>query len=296
MVIFKLIIQELRPKQWLKNVILILPAIFADEFFHFANLKNLLLGFFFFSLAAGGLYIINDIIDRKKDAHHPEKKKRPIASGRLSVAVAAAAAALILIAAAAGSFWLEPRFFIILIVYAAITNFYSFYLKHLPIIDLVTIAAGFILRVVAGAILVNVEISNWIIIATFFFALFLATTKRRLELRLLEIEAKNHRAVLDEYTPTFSNILLGLTAALAITSYSIYTLEESVVARLGTKGLIYTVPLVFIFIARMAYLATEDKNGQTSDPTNLILKDKAIYLSLISWLVAVILIIFYGKF
>lgn len=295
MTTLKLISQELRPKQWLKNTILILPAIFADEFFHFANLKNLLFGFLFFSLTAGGLYIINDIVDRKKDIHHPEKKKRPISSGRLPIAVAGTVSFLILITAAVGSFWLEPRFFMILLVYAAITNFYSFYLKHLPIIDLVTIAIGFVLRVVAGAILVDVEISNWIMVATFFFALFLVTTKRRLELRMLEVEAKNHRAVLDDYTISLSNILLGLTASLAITSYSIYTLEESVVARLGTKGLIYTVPLVFIFIARMAYLATEDKNGQTSDPTNLILKDKAIYLSLISWLVAVILIIFYGK-
>lgn len=287
----KLILLELRLKQWLKNIVIFLPVIFVNQFLNLINLERLALGFVCLSLTAGSLYIINDIIDRDKDKIHPEKRFRPIASGRLSISMALASSLLIFLISGYLSFRLDYRFLIVLIIYAAIILAYSFYLKHRPIIDMGSIALGFVLRIIAGAILIDVRASSWILATTFFFAVFLVAAKRRLELRLLEHDARDHRPALDDYTPTFSNIILALNGGLTITSFTIYTLEESVVARLGTDRLIYSVPFVFVFVARMIFLAVEEQKYQTGDPTNLIIKDQTLLLSLFGWLATVLIII-----
>lgn len=280
----KLLLFEMRPRQWLKNLVIFLPAVFANQIFTIANIPKLGSGFVIFSFVVSSLYIFNDICDRKQDSHHPEKKHRPIASGKLSVTVAFSFATMLLITCLLVGLYFSQTFFYILISYALLILIYSFKLKKIPIIDMTVIAAGFVLRIIAGAFLIQVQPSNWIIITTFFFALFFVATKRRLELKILEENATNHRAVLDHYAPTFSNILLAITASLTIASYSIYTLEESVVARLGTQALIYTVPFIFIFIARLIYLAVNDDYIDTSDPTNIILKDRVAFLSALTWI------------
>lgn len=290
----KLLFYEMRPRQWLKNTILLLPATFANQIFKIDILEKLIIGFLIFSLTASGLYIINDIVDYQKDRLHPEKKNRPIASGGLSFAVAGLIAVIFIASSLISSYFIGLNFFKSLLAYIALILIYSFYLKRIPILDMVAIAVGFVLRVVAGAFLILVAPSNWIIVTTFFFALFFVATKRRLELGMLVDEAKNHRAVLDQYNETFLNIILGVTSTMAIACYSIYTFEESVVTRLGTGALIYTVPFVFIMVTRMIFIAVGDKFIKTSDPTNIVTKDAIIYLSAICWLISVLIIISFG--
>lgn len=286
----KLFLREMRIKQWVKNIIIFIPILFANQFTNIEGWQKLILGFIYLSLTASSLYIINDIVDLEKDQKHPEKKHRPIASGKISVPKAIFCALIFIIVAFVGGWVLNENLLWILLGYAILILLYSYYLKHLPILDMVTIAIGFVLRVLAGSVIINIEASNWMLVTTFFFALFFVSTKRRLELRMLESNASSHRVVLDDYNPTFSNILLSITATLAITSYSVYTLEESVVQKLGTDNLIYTVPFIFIIIMRLIFLAIGDKEVQTSDPTNLIMQDKAIYLSALCWVFLVIML------
>lgn len=281
---------EMRPKQWLKNVVILLPVLFVDKLLGTQIWQNLLLIFAFFCLTASSVYIFNDIFDREKDQKHPEKKYRPIASGQLPVSVAVIAALIFLTVSFIFSFSIDNRLGWVLISYVILMFLYSFRLKHIPIVDMMVIAIGFILRIIAGAFALNVLPSNWIIVTTFFFALFFVSVKRRLELKMLEGEATNHRAVLDHYPAEFSDILLGITSTATILSYSIYTLEESVVARLGTQSLIYSVPFVFLFITRLIYLSITDDQVKTSDPTNIILNDQVVLLSSIGWIISVVLI------
>lgn len=288
---FKLIVQELRPKQWVKNLVIVLPAVFTDQLFKMQVVEKLLVGFFLFSFTAGSLYIINDVVDREKDRLHPEKSQRPIASGQLPIPLALIISFTLLAATFVVSFMNSLSLLFVVIGYATLVVIYSFILKRAAILDMVAIAAGFVLRVVGGALLINVPPSSWIIVTTFFFALFFVACKRRLELNILDHNARNHRLVLQSYSPEFSNILLAVTGAVTILSYSIYTLEESVVSRLDTEYLIYTVPFVMIIVLRLIMVALAD-GSFSSDPTNIITKDQTIILSLICWFLSVVCIIY----
>ena len=156
---------------------------------------------------------------------------------------------------------------------------------------MVVIAIGFIIRIFFGSAVIEVPTSNWIIVTTFFLALFLVSVKRRLELNTLEDKANDHRVTLTTYNSIFSNILIGATATLSLASYSIYTLQESVIKHFKTEALIYSIPFVFIFITRLVYVATSNLKQHSSDPTNIIFTDKTVFLSLVGWLFSVLIII-----
>lgn len=288
---FKLFIKEIRLQQWVKNILIFLPAIFANKIFDLNNLSTLIIAFIAFSLTASSLYIVNDIFDQDKDRSHPEKKDRPIASGKLSIKAALILSIIMLLSSFVMVFFINQTLIWLLVSYVILILLYSIYLKNLPIIDMVVIAIGFIIRIFFGSMVIDVPTSNWIIVTTFFFALFFVAIKRRLELSVLADKANDHRVTLTTYNSTFYNILIGATATLALASYSIYTLQESVIIHFRTEALIYSIPFVFIFITRLIYVSTSNLKQNTSDPTNIIFTDKTVFLSLVGWLFSILIII-----
>lgn len=298
----KLIFSSLRPKQWLKNFLVFSALVFSEKrlIFDFKMIAITVGVFISFCLTAGGIYLINDILDRDRDKVHPEKRNRPIASGKLNVHLAVVSAFICLLIGLILGWILSPKVFLslpvvslILVVYIIVNFLYSYWLKHIVLIDVFCVSVGFVLRVVAGGEAINVEISAWIILCTILLSLFLAFSKRRSELTLSPQTAVNHRASLAEYSPYFLDQMISVTTASTVVAYSLWTMWPSVVEKFGTKHLPLTIPFVCYGIFRYLYLVHQ--KGEGGDPTRLFLKDKPLILNVGLWLLCVILII-YMKF
>ncbi len=282
----------MRLHQWIKNFFIFAALIFSGHLFISHDVAVTIFGFFFFSFVASSVYIINDISDLEKDKLHPEKSARPLPSGKLRMGTAIVAAIALLIAGIAGSFWLSPSFCLIGLVYLVINLAYSFGMKNLVILDVMTISAGFVLRVVGGAVLINVPTSEWLLICTMLLSLFLGFNKRRHELTLLESRADDHRSVLQFYSPYFLDQMIGIVTASTVMSYALYTISEETVKKFGTKHLIYTVPFVLYGIFRYLYLV--HKRNEGGNPTKLAVSDKPLLINIILWIVTASFII-YGE-
>jgi 4-hydroxybenzoate polyprenyltransferase len=274
----------MRPQQWIKNLFLFAALVFSGHLFIAGDVARVCLGFAFFSLSASGLYMFNDIADLERDRLHPVKRLRPLPSGRIGRGTAWTAFALLVAAGLLGGAALERGFFWILLTYVAINILYSLYLKNVVILDVMTIAAGFVLRVLAGAAIISVPTSEWLIICTVLLSLFLGFSKRRHELTVLEDSADTHRAVLQHYSPYFLDQMIGIVTASTVMSYVLYTISEDTVLKFGTKNLIYTVPFVLYGIFRYLYLVHKREEG--GDPTRLALTDRPLLLNTILWIVA----------
>lgn len=283
---------SMRPQQWIKNFFLFAPLIFSGNLFNVPDILLTIAGFFIFSIAASGVYLMNDIADLEQDRLHPVKSRRPLPSGKLSVAAAGATSALLIGGGALASFVLKSGFGFVVASYLVINILYSFRLKHIVILDVMTIASGFVLRVVAGAVLIGVPTSEWLIICTILLSLFLGFSKRRHEITILESQANTHRSVLQQYSPGFLDQMIGIVTASTVMSYALYTISDETVRKFGTKHLIYTVPFVLYGIFRYLYLVHQKVEG--GNPTKLALTDRPLLLNLILWIVTASLII-YGK-
>jgi len=275
------ILRSLRPAQWLKNVLVFAPLVFAHQALERDALLRSLAVFALFCLASGAVYLVNDLLDRASDREHPVKCRRPIASGALSPAAAGAAAALIGAGALAASARLDPRLALVVAAYLLVNLLYSRVLKHLVILDVMTIATGFVLRVVAGGIAVGVPLSSWLLLCTSLLALFLGFGKRRHELVLLEVNASTHRPILAEYSPYFLDQLIAVVTTSTLVTYALYTMDPAVHQKLGTPYLPLTIPFVLYGIFRYLYLVHQKQEG--GDPSQIIFSDKALLVDVLLW-------------
>ena len=284
--------KTLRPKQWFKNVFVFAALVFDGKLFAVEPLFRTLAGAVLFCLLSSTVYIINDLVDIEKDRQHPTKKNRPLASGRLSPRVAAIAALLIAVIGLPLSFWLEPAFGVITLGYVVMMIAYSFWLKNMVIIDVMTIAAGFVLRVIAGVVLVHVErFSPWLYVCTTLLALFLAVGKRRNELFLLKDNANSHRTILNEYTMSFVDEMIAILSAATLIAYSLYTFSAENLPKDHTMML--TLPFVLYGLFRYLYLIHVRNAGGA--PEEIVLKDKPLMAALGLWGLAVVLILYVAQ-
>lgn len=282
-----------RPKQWIKNFFILAPLIFSQNLFDTPLLIKSAIAFAAFCLLSSSLYILNDIRDLDEDKHHPVKSKRPLAAGEITKTQAWLAFALLLtVSAVVSVLFLNRNFMVALLIYVILQFSYSFGLKHVVILDVFIIAAGFIIRVIAGGFAINVHISHWLLICTLLLALFLALSKRRHEMVLLGKEAVNHRPILEEYSLYLLDQMIAVVTASTIIAYCLYTISEGTVTRFGTYELIYTVPFVLYGIFRYLYLIHRKSEG--GSPETLILKDKPLLFDVFLWVVTVVVIV-YGR-
>lgn len=286
----KYLVLELRPKHWIKNFFIFAGLFFSRQLFDLALLARVGMGFILFSLAASSVYMLNDILDLPHDRKHPAKSHRPLAAGKISVSQAGIAALLLATAALIGALVLDLKFFIILLVYMFMNLAYSIKIKQVVILDILFIAFGFILRVLAGVALAGVYPSDWLIICAMTLALFLGFTKRRQELVLNQNNGTASRDVLSQYSIAFLDQMIAVVTACTIIAYALYTVAAETVARFGTRNLVATVPFVLYGIFRYFYLIHQ--HGQGEDPTALVLRDRPTIINLLLWLIAVALIIY----
>jgi 4-hydroxybenzoate polyprenyltransferase len=282
--------RALRPTQWVKNVFVLAPLVFAERLADPFLLSQALLAFLTFCAAASCIYLVNDLRDREEDRRHPLKKSRPIASGALSSGAAVTTAVVLGIGALAGAFFLGNIFMLLLGIYLAINLLYSSWLKHIVILDVMAVSSGYVLRVMAGAAAVEVEVSKWLLLCTTFLALFLIFSKRRHELVLLGDSAADHRAVLGHYSAAFLDQMINVVTASTVVSFALYAVDDHTVERFGSEALIYTLPLVLYGIFRYLYLIYQ--KNEIQDPTIALLKDPALLISVALWGVAVLAIVY----
>lgn len=291
------IIESMRPKQWIKNLIVFAPVAFAQRLHEPEMLIASLAAFASFCLSSSGVYLLNDIVDREADRVHPEKKDRPIASGRLGTGTAFVAM-LILFAASFGlAFALKPFVMVIVAAYVALNVAYSYKLKSMVIIDAFSIAFGFVLRMLAGAdalrsIDPEIEISTWIVFCTLLGSLFLAFCKRRHELGL-EDAAPNHRASLAEYGTRFLDQMIAISTACTVMAYALWTMWPETVEKFGTRGLFWTVPFVCYGIFRYLYLVHQKDLG--GSPSKVFLSDKPLIANILLWALTVMVVLYWKK-
>ncbi len=278
-----------RPGHWVKNLVIFAALIFAVEFDDINKWGLAILAFGAFCLGSSAVYIMNDVFDREKDRNHPIKSKRPIASGNVPISVAVAASAFLGLASIVISININLATMISLIVYLLINLGYSAILKQIVIIDVMVIAAGFVLRAVAGGLAISVPISPWLLVCTTLLALFLAFGKRRHELVLLSVNAIDHRKSLENYSTPFLDQMISVVTASTVVAYSFYTMSPEIETRFGTKWLSLTIPFVLYGIFRYLYLIFKKEEG--GNPTKLMITDIPLMLCVVLWLLAVILVI-----
>jgi 4-hydroxybenzoate polyprenyltransferase len=285
-----LLLRTMRPKQWVKNLFVLSPLLFSQHLFELATFSLSLLAFVLFSLTASTVYIINDILDAASDRTHPVKALRPLASGALSPVIAGVAATLLGFTAVVASFALDDRFGLIILVYLGMNVVYSLFLKRAVIIDVMTIAASFVLRIAAGAAIIHVPMSEWLLICTSLLALFLGFSKRRHEITVLEADAHIHRPVLLEYNTYFLDQMTSLVTASTLICYILYTVSPETVAKFGSKRLLLTAPFVLYGLFRYLYLVHQRNTG--GDPTSELLSDVPLIVNILLWALVVILLIY----
>jgi 4-hydroxybenzoate polyprenyltransferase len=280
--------QTIRLYQWIKNLFLFAPLIFALKFTDKQSIFCSVIGFFSFCFISSAGYIVNDIIDRNKDVHHPVKKNRPIARGSISPVAAIILSIVLTILSTVTALGLPSPFIFVLFSFLVVNITYSLYFKHLVILDVMAIAAGFVLRVVAGAVAIHVSTSNWIILSTLFITLFLGFGKRRNELNLLS-DAIKHRPVLAFYSNKLLDSMLSISAALAVITYSLYVVDKEIIARLHTSNLVYTVPFVVYGILKYLFVIYNLHKG--GDPADVLMHDKSIITAIVLWGLSVLVIL-----
>jgi 4-hydroxybenzoate polyprenyltransferase len=284
-----LLFVSVRPEQWTKNLVVFAAALFGGRLFDPAALGLALATFFIFCALSGAVYLFNDIADREADQRHPLKRSRPIASGALAPTSAAALAIALGLGGTAAALWIAPALGGVAGLYLALLLGYSALLKNLVIIDALTIAAGFVLRAVAGTIAVAVPFSSWLLVCTTLLALFLAFSKRRHELTLLADGAADHRRILHEYSPYLLDQMIAVVTASTLIAYSVYATSTETAERLETNRLGLTIPFVLYGIFRYLYLVHQKRGG--GSPAAMLVTDGPLLVCVALWaaMVAVIL-------
>jgi 4-hydroxybenzoate polyprenyltransferase len=283
------LIKSMRLRQWTKNAFVLAAVVFDRQLGHLPAVLASLAGFFLFCLLSSSVYLINDVLDVKADRQHPQKRNRPIASGTLPIPVALGAAILLVLVTIPAAFLLSTGFGWVALAYFLLNLAYSNWLKHIPLLDVMIIAAGFVLRVAGGVALVTVErFSPWLYVVTTLGALYIGFGKRRSELALLETEANNHRRVFDGYTIPLLDQLILIVSSTTIIAYSLYTFSAPNLP--ANHSMMLTIPFVLYGVFRYLYLIQVKQAGGA--PEELLLSDRPLQATIILWGIT-ILIIFY---
>ena len=283
-------VASLRPDQWTKNLIVFAGLIFGQRLLEPSAVATSAAAFVVFCGLSSSMYLINDVVDRAEDRRHPTKSQRPIAAGTISPEAALIGAACLGGTALGGAFLLGRPFGLVALAFVGLLGLYNQFLKHVVILDVFTIAAGFVLRAVAGAVVVAVPISQWLLVCTMLLALFLGLAKRRHELGLLGDEADSHRRALAEYSPRLLDQLISIVAAATVVSYAFYTVEPATVEKFGTDLLTLTIPFPVYGVFRYLYLVHR-REGDGS-PAEMLLRDRPLLVSVMLWATAIVLIIY----
>jgi 4-hydroxybenzoate polyprenyltransferase len=284
-------LQLLRVQQWIKNLFVFVPLLFSMHLFEANYFLSSLKAFFMFCLASSYIYIINDIIDLEVDAEHPKKKFRPLPSGKISKHNAWVISIFILLVLAALLFLANINFIYLLLGFILLNIFYLFYFKHVVILDVFSIAAGFSLRVLGGAAIISVPISSWLILTTMFISLFLGVMKRHSELeQISDDQLGSTRKVLAEYSLTFTNQIATVAAAGVIICYALYTVSPRTVSIFGSENLIYTTPFVVFGIFRFMYLEYLNQKGENT--TQVMLTDIPMITTVLLYAITTVMIIY----
>lgn len=285
----KALIQILRPSQWTKNIFVFVPLIFSKNLTHKDFLIEVLLGFLCFSLASSLVYVINDLTDIEKDKLHKIKKNRPIASGKISKSQALIIIFVLSILTSVSFLYTSLDFNLVLIAYIALNILYSFVLKQIVIVDVLSVATGFMLRVIAGALIIEVPLSSWLILTTLFLSLFLAVTKRRSEFIIYENE-NNTRQVLKDYNLKLIDQFLAISAGGIIISYSLYSVAERTVNYFHTENLVFTTVFVIYGIFRYLFLIYKNNRGENS--LELLIRDTPSIFNMILYGITIYYLIY----
>jgi 4-hydroxybenzoate polyprenyltransferase len=280
------LIRSMRPKQWTKNLLLFAGIVFSHQLFEPQLLRLNVYGFLLFCIFSGSVYILNDIVDLEKDRIHPKKCKRPIASGLISRKEGIVFLILSFSAAFLLAYRIRPMFAWIGLIYFLLVTFYSFYLKHIVIIDVMTISIGFVLRAIAGTVLIGVAISPWLLLCTFLLSMFLALQKRKSEQMLMAEEKEKSRKTLDEYTPALLDDMLHMVTSSTVMAYSLYTFTGS-----HSMYMMVTIPFVIYGIFRYQYIVRTKGMGET--PELVLLSDKPLIVNIALWVVSCVIILYF---
>lgn len=282
---------SMRPRQWIKNLVVFAALIFAKKLTDPDLLLRATEGALLFCAVSGAAYIVNDLFDADRDRKHPTKSRRPIAARAVGVVPALSAAVLLVTGSLMAGFALSPPFGAALLIYVAINAVYSLWLKEVVILDVMVIASGFVLRAVGGALVIDVPISHWLIICTILLSLFLAFCKRRQELVGLE-DPHGHRAILREYSVDFIDQMINVVTPSTLVAYLLYTVSPEVEMKLGTRHLYLTVPFVLYGIFRYLYLVHQ--KGAGANPTRALLTDRPLLICVALWAATVVLLLYFS--
>jgi 4-hydroxybenzoate polyprenyltransferase len=285
-----LLLVSLRPEQWTKNLLVLAGVVFGGRLLEPPVVAIALEAFAIFCALSGAVYLFNDVADREADRNHPLKRERPIASGQLSTTSAVTAGVVLGVAGMATAFSIGTQFAIVAAAYLAVQILYSFGLKHVVIVDVLMIAAGFVLRAIAGAVAVDVPIGHWLLVCTTLLALFLALSKRRHELTLLAERATDHRRILEEYSPYLLDQMIGVVTSSTLIAYTVYATSFDTAVRLGTAKLGLTIPFVLYGIFRYLYLVHQKRGG--GSPATMLLTDRPLLGCVALWAASVIVLMY----
>jgi 4-hydroxybenzoate polyprenyltransferase len=281
---------SLRPSQWTKNLLVFAGLIFGERLLDPHAVASAISAFAVFCLLSGVVYLVNDVVDREADRRHPIKSRRPIASGDLPPGVALGAAGAIGAVALAAAFGLGVPFGFVALAYVVLLVVYSVSLKHFVILDVLTLAIGFVLRAFAGAVVIPVPFSHWLLLLTLLLALFIALSKRRAELVSLAEDATSHRKSLAEYSPYLLDQMIGVVTASTLLAYAFYTISPDTVQKFGTDHLLLTVPFPLYGIFRYLYLVHQREGG--GNPSEMLVTDRPLLVCVALWGAAVIAILY----
>jgi 4-hydroxybenzoate polyprenyltransferase len=282
----------LRPKQWAKNVFVFAALVFAGRLADTASVARVVGAFVVFCVLSSAVYLINDIRDREADRLHPIKRKRPIAAGEIRVGTASMISVVLAVSALLAAIALSPRFGALATFYLVLNLAYSFGLKRVVILDVMMVATGFLLRALAGAIVIDVAISRWLVMCTGLLALFLGFVKRRQEIASME-EGAATRPILREYSLPFLDQMIAIVTGATVVAYSLYAFSPEVAQKLGTEHLGLTIPFVLFGIFRYLYLVHQKGAGES--PTVVVLTDVPLIVDILLWGAVVTIVLYFWR-
>ncbi len=287
-----LILTALRPHDWIKNLFVYAPLVFSGEFTKITPDLRATLAFICFCIASSAVYIINDVCDKDEDQHHPQKRNRPIASGAIAPGHAIMISIVLMISGLFMTFLLGTYVFFFLLLYIFISIAYSLVIKHVAILDVLTISFGFVLRILVGGLAVSVIPSYWLILCTVMISIFLGFTKRRVELVANGIDNNNSRPVLKDYSTSFLDQVIPMVTGATILAYALYTVDEHTQKVLGTTSMLLTLPFVIYGLLRYIYIIYHLKKG--ADPTETLISDVPTIINLFLWVITSLFVVKFG--
>jgi 4-hydroxybenzoate polyprenyltransferase len=279
----KIYLQEMRVRQWIKNLLVFAPLVFDQKLLETNLILSSILAFISFSLISSSIYVINDICDVEEDRKHPKKKHRPIAAGKISIFQAKILSSLLIILSLSTAYLVNLYFIVVLLIYVAVNILYSLKLKQIPIIDILLVALMYLMRVYSGAFAINVEVSNWLLLTTLFAALFIITAKRKSE--FVNGKGAETRSVLEYYDPRSMDHFLIIGATSTLLSYSLYTFTHE-------KIFVWSIIFVLFAIFRYSLLIFHDEYD-VEEPEIIFVKDKQLLSSIVLWCVFVTLVLYF---